>query len=402
MSKTPWTLLNYAFRPFFLFGGIFAIVAIAVWALALRGIPILSLTYDRNLWHAHEMLLGFATGGVAAFILTAVATWTGRTPVQGPWLGILVLGWLVGRLAMCFVGRIPDFVVTAADMLFPLLLAGLAAREIIGGRSHHNYHLVAILGLIATANLGFHLAGDGASARIWLGLLLHLLLLVVTIIGGRIIPSFTANWLRAHGSRNVPVIHDWLDNLVLAATVVAGLADGIWPGTPAAGIAALAAGSAHIVRFSRWRTTAIFSEPLLVILHLAYCWILLGYLLLSLASFGLFVPRVVALHALGMGGLGGMILAVATRVGLAHTGRPLQVSRVTIAAYWLLGLAVTTRLVSPLFAQWYVAMLDLSAALWMLTFGLFVWVYGPMVLRPRADGRPERPTIAIKTTIVKS
>jgi uncharacterized protein involved in response to NO len=216
------------------------------------------------------------------------------------------------------------------------------------------------------------------------------MLLIVTIIGGRIIPSFTANWLRAHGIRKVPTIHDGLDNLVLAATVVVGLADGIWPGTPFAGIAAATAGIAHIVRFARWRTAATLREPLLIVLHCAYCWILLGYLLLALASFG-FVPRVVALHALGMGGLASMILAVATRVGLAHTGRPLRVNRVTVTAYWLLALAIATRLLSSLFASWYTVLLDLSAGLWVLTFALFLYVYGPMVLQPRADGRPERP-----------
>lgn len=401
MLNSPWTLLNYAFRPFFLFGGLFAIVVIALWIMTLHGIQLLSPGHNLTYWHAHEMLVGFATGAVAGFVLTAVATWTGRTPVQGPWLGVLVIGWLAGRLAMCLTGRIPDVVVTVLDMAFPILLTGLATREIVGGASKRNYHIAGILGLLAAANLGYHIFSTGifstgSGARVAVYLIMHLLLLLMTIIAGRIIPSFTANWLRARGATKLPTIYPRLDTLVLALTLVAGVTDSFWSGTAIAGVFALAAAILHTVRFARWRTMATFSDPLLAILHFAYCWILLGYLLLALSAFGLGVPRVVALHALGMGGLGGMILAVATRVGLAHTGRPLRVRRLIVVAYGVFGLAVITRLAGPLFPSVYSVMLDLSAGLWIVTFSLFLWVYAPMVVRPRVDGRPERPVPVVR------
>lgn len=394
MNGSYWTLLNYAFRPFFLFGGLYAVLVMLIWVLALHGIFWWEPVVDTPGWHAHEMLIGFASGAVAGFVLTAVATWTGRTPVQGPWLGALVGGWLAGRIAMCCAGVLPPALVGLLDMIFPILLTLLAAREIVGGNSKRNYIVIVLLGSLALFNLLYHSASTSLGARAPLYLILHTLLILVSLISGRIVPSFTANWLRSRGETRLPAVQPKLDLLVLIAGAVTGLVDSFWQTGIATALLAFITAAVHAARFRSWRTLATLSNPLLLILHVAYLWFLIGYLLLGLSALGIGLPRSAALHALSMGAVGGMILAVATRVGLAHTGRALQASRLTVVAYVVFAIAVIVRIVSPLAPARYQMLLDLSATGWMVTFALFLWVYAPMVIRPRVDGRPERPAAA--------
>ena len=382
--------LSYAFRPFFFLNGLFAILSIVVWIFALHGSGPASLPSDITYWHAHEMVVGFAMAAIAGFLLTAVATWTGRPPVRGAVLGVLVLAWLAGRIAMGLSGSISANTAALVDMLFPVLLLLLVAREVMGAGNSRNFPIVLIAGLLALFNLLFHLANLGivrpeiGADRIALHLLIHLVLLLVTVIAGRIVPNFTANWLRARGVSALPVTSALTDRLVIIATVGIGLFESIVPLSDVTGLMAMAAAVAHAIRLSRWQGFATRSEPLLFVLHVGYAWLPIGYFLLSMSIYGQLLPPTVALHALTMGVIAFMVLGVSTRVALAHTGRELHAARLTVLAYWLLMAAILIRVLSPYFADYFFA-LDSAAAAWTLAFTLFLWVYFPILTGPAIE-----------------
>ncbi len=384
--NTP-VFLSYAFRPFFLLNGLFAIAVVLAWLMILRGVGVPGLGVW---WHAHEMLLGFAMAAVAGFSLTAVATWTGRPAVHGMELAVLVVCWLAGRAAMAFSHWLPPMVVATLDMMFPLLLVVLLGREIIAGRSHRNYPLVALLAVMAVLNGLYHLGFNGIvpdGERIALYLLIHAMLLLVTLISGRIIPAFTANWMRKQGRQNLPQVDIGLDKLALAITLVAGLAITLAPAQPQTAILAFAAALVHGFRLSRWRGLATMSNPLIFVLHAAYAWLPLGYILAACAVFGWGITATAALHALTMGAIGTMVLAVTTRVALGHTGRALQAAGATVFAYWILAIAVLFRVVGTLFSNSAWLMIDAAAIGWALAFAIFTWVYWPILTGPPKDGQ---------------
>jgi uncharacterized protein involved in response to NO len=383
MSASPPVLFSYAFRPFFLVNGIFAVLLVLLWVLAQHGSGLGAATV---LWHSHEMLVGFAMSAVAGFSLTAVATWTGRPAVKGAHLALLVAFWLAGRIAMMLFGWLPTAIVFLLDMLFPSLLAVLLSREIIAARNRRNYPLVAIVFGIVALNGLYHLGAGhwlpGAD-RLAVYLLIHTLLLLVSIIAGRIVPSFTGNWLRQQGVDDLPVDTDGVNRAALALTLSTGLAASFIPTHWSTGLLALAAAGVHAFKLSRWRGMKTISNPLLFVLHVAYLWLPVGYALLACAVFGWLFTPAAALHALTMGAIGSMVLAVTTRVSLGHTGRPLKASRLTVFAYWVLMLAVLGRVLGPLTGKAYMTMIDVSATAWMLAFAIFVWVYWPVLSRPR-------------------
>lgn len=387
MSK-PHPLLSYAFRPFFLLNGLFAIVAIALWLMALHGSTLAPAGALLPYWHGHEMVVGFGMAAIAGFVLTAVATWTNRPALQGGWLALLVFSWLLGRLSMAAAAQLPYWLVASIDTVFPFLLALLVGREVVGGGSRRNYPIVAIILVLAILNLMYHLG----SMRILPGMerlavyfQIHVLLLMVTVVAGRIIPNFTANWMRARGKERPPQNSQLIDGITIAATMAAGVAVTLNAIGPVTGVLTLVAAASHAVRLAGWRGLATTSEPLLLVLHIAYLWLPVGYFLAALAAFGLVFPPTAALHALTMGGIGGMILAVSSRVALAHTGRSLRAPRLVVVAYVTLNIAVLVRLLSPLNADHYLRMIDLSAAAWSVTFVLFVGVYWRILIRARVD-----------------
>jgi uncharacterized protein involved in response to NO len=383
MKSNPPVLLSYAFRPFFLLNGFFAILVVFTWLKTLHGSGFPLVT---PMWHGHEMLIGFAMATVAGFSLTAVANWTGRPTLQGKPLALLVFCWLAGRLAMLSVGWIPASLVFFLDMLFPVLLALLLGREIIGGRSQRNYPLVAIMVIVVMLNVLYHLGANqwlAGGDRLAIYLMIHTILLLVAIIAGRIVPAFTGNWLRQQGRDKLPVNSDLVDSIVLSLTVVVGLAASFVPTQALTGVLAFALALLHGFRLSRWRGFSTTGNPILFVLHVAYLWLPIGYALLGCAVFGWLFSPTAALHALTMGAVGSMVLAVTTRVALGHTGRPLHAARLTVLAYWVFMLAVLVRVVGPLVSTDYMLMINLSAAGWILAFLLFTWVYWPILSRSR-------------------
>lgn len=373
-------LLSYAFRPFFLLAAAFSIVTLGLWLFAFHGVAWTGTAFS-PWWHAHEMGLGFGGAVVAGFLLTAIATWTGRPPIRGGLLAMLVLAWLAGRLAMSLPGILPPAVIAAADLLFPVMLAVLAGREIVAGGSRRNYGIAVLVWIFVAVNLLYHAGAERTAVYLFI----HLLALLITVIGGRVVPNFTANWLRSRGAGHLPVSRRPVEAAVLPLTAAAGLAASFLPGSTLSGITALAAGIANAVRLAGWRGFDTVAEPLVFVLHAAYAWLAVGYILIGAAAFGWGLPATAGLHALTVGGIGGMILAMMTRVSLGHTGRPLHAARLTVLGYLLLGLAALLRAGSPLAGEEALRLIDLSAAAWISAFVLFLWVYLPVLTTPRLD-----------------
>ena len=383
-------LLSYAFRPFFLAMAIFAVLSMLVWVFAMHGRGPDFLPINTVYWHSHEMLIGFAMAAVAGFTLTAVSTWTGRRPISGAWLLALVLAWLAGRVAMVFGGVLPAVWVAAIDMLFPLLLAVAMAIEVVLAGNRRHFPIVLLLLMMLLFNGVYHLAAAGYIDMQWDGerigmyLLLHLLLIFITVIGGRIVPYFTANWLRAKGEARLPRQGGVIDRLVIPFTLLTGLFASLLPLNRMTGLMALGAALSHAWRLSRWRGLSTVREPLLFVLHVAYLWLPVGYLLAAGSVLGWGIQPMAALHALTVGAIAFMILAVSTRVGLAHTGRPLHALRALVIAYCLMLFAVIVRVLSP-YGSAYFEMVNWAAAGWMASFAVFLWVYWPILLSPRVD-----------------
>ena len=238
----------------------------------------------------------------------------------------------------------------------------------------------------------YHVGAAGIAPgldRTALLLMIHVVLVLITAIGGRIVPSFTANWLRGRGKENFPRLSAPIDAATLALTVAAGIAVTFAPQNPVTGVIALLTAVAHGLRLSRWSGLSTTAEPMLFVLHVAYAWFPVGYLLVAWSAlgpmFGSGYPPSVALHALTMGAIGVMIFAMTTRVSLGHTGRVPQAARLTVIGYYLLNLAVVIRLAGPLFGAQYMRSVEIAAVAWMATFGLFLWVYWPILTQPRVD-----------------
>ncbi len=382
------TLLSYAFRPMFLCGTLFGFLVMMLWSLELLGLGPLVGHPDSYQWHAHEMVFGFVYAILAGFALTAVANWTGRPSVHGGELALLLLAWLAGRVANIYTGVWPTEAVAALDLLFPCVFVFLFGREVLGGGNKRNLPLVGLIALIGGANLLFHF-GDALSPGLSrLGILLgvHVILVIVSIIAGRIIPAFTANWLRMQGAgdNTMPRIVPAVDIAAIILTVVTGIAITFAPINPWSGIVAFLAAAAHALRLSRWSAQHTVREPLLLILHIAYLWFPIGYLLVGISVFGGYLSTV-ALHALTVGAIFGMILAMTTRVILGHTGRPLQAARMTVVVYVLWMITVLTRLSGPFFGEWYIYTVETASSIWIIFFILYGWVYWPMLVKPRVD-----------------
>lgn len=385
MASAP-PLLRGGFRPFFLGAALWAAIAIATWVWSMEAGAMRIAALDPLAWHRHEMIFGFVGAAIAGFALTAVPNWTGRLPIAGWPLALLAGWWLAARLVPFAMPGMPLLSLAAIDGGFYIGLALLILREILVARNR-NIPVALAVALFGMANLldyaglaGFVASGMGAYAGITLAVTL------VSLIGGRIVPSFTRNWLQKGqiGGR-LPTGPDGFDLAVILATAAALTAWTLAGTTSAVGAALIVAGILQAVRLARWRGWSTLASPIVLALHLGYAWIPLGLLLLGGASFSAALPQSAGVHALVVGALAGMILAVMTRATLGHTGRVLHAGPATIAGYLTLHLAAIARVFASLTPENYRSLLHLSAALWIVAFGLFVLAYTPLLLRPRAD-----------------
>lgn len=375
-------LLSAGFRPFFLAAGLWAAIAMLLWVLLLRGVVVLPTAFDPITWHFHELLFGFVAAAIAGFLLTAIPNWTGRMPLQGGPLGVLVLLWLLGRAAVTVSAWTGPAVAALADLAFLVALAAVVGREILAGRNWRNMPMVIALTLLVVANALMHAGAFGDTDMIDAGkrLAIAVILMLISLVGGRIIPSFTANWLRRQDATEMPVAFNRFDKATLALSLLA------WAGwiavdlVPATGALLIAAALAHAVRLLRWRGEATLSEPLLWILHVGYAWIPAGMAMLGLS---VWMPELetTAYHALTVGAMGTMILAVMTRATLGHSGRALTARAGTVAVYLLVQLAAASRVAAPFLDAGYAPALDLAGTAWLAAFALFVALYLPLYVR---------------------
>jgi uncharacterized protein involved in response to NO len=332
------------------------------------------------------MVFGFGAAAVAGFLLTAIPNWTGRLPLQGWPLAALVVLWALGRVGVLTSGEIGGPAAAVLDLAFPAAFLTVVAREILAGRNWRNLPMLLALTLLLAANLLVHVDALGAAETADLGNRLGIatLLLLITLIGGRIIPSFTANWLaRQRPEVAAPAPFGTFDRAALAITALALIT---WVAAPTAAVAAvleLVAGAALALRLQRWRGFAARREPLLLILHIGYGWLAAGLLLLGASGLWEVLPTTAALHALTAGTIGTMTLAVMTRASLGHTGQPLSASLGTTSVYVLVTVAAVVRVLAAVDPAAYLPMLWIAGAAWSAAFGLFVVLYAPLLTQPR-------------------
>jgi uncharacterized protein involved in response to NO len=380
-------LFTYGFRPFFLGAAIWAIVALALWIGSLQGHVQLAPSYGALPWHGHEMLFGYGSGVVAGFLLTAVPNWTGRLPVAGVRLMTLFSLWCLGRVALLATSITGPLVAVVIDSLFLPFLLLVMGREIVVGQNWRNLMPLVLIGIFATADIAFHAEVLTAGAPDY-GLRAGVAALValIVLIGGRITPSFTHNWLFRAGSPVLPAPFGLFDKLALLVTGVALAAWIAFPATTMTALLFLVAAVVLGVRLWRWKGTHALREPLLLVLHLGYAFVPLGFLLEALSTL---LPGsltgTAALHAWTVGAVGLMTLGVMSRATRGHTGHALDASSMTVAIYGAMIAAALLRIAAGFFPQVYMILLELAGAAWIAAFALFLVEYAPMLLGPRLE-----------------
>ena len=393
MSARPCglALFGYGFRPFFLLAALYAPTAVAAWLLVLAGV-LPDPGYMRGpLLHSHEMVFGFAVAGVLGFLTTALPNFAGAVPLTGRPLALLAATWLAGRLALWTADWLPPLLVAAADLaLVPLALV-LLLRSLPPLPNRRMLVFPALFAIFEAANALTHAEALGWTAdtgAVGVALGINVIAILVAIIGGRIIPSFTANALRAAGAPLLPRSFRALDATAIGATAALALAMLALGDGAIVGAVALLAGLANAARLAFWRGTQTVRTPILFVLHVGYGWLATAQLLRAAADLGGILPASAALHALTIGCFGTMMLAVMSRAALGHTGRAIRAHPLTVAAYAAVTAAALLRFAAATLSDFQMALLSAAAAAWIAAFVLFLAVYAPILWGPRIDGRP--------------
>lgn len=387
-----WPVFAYGFRPFFLLAGLWALVPMLTVAGALQfgiwpagPVPLLS-------WHGHEMVFGFAGAAIAGFLLTAVPGWTGTRAVSGLPLAVLVALWASARLLsspLLTPDSLPEQLLAIA---FLPVLAVTVAIPLIGSGNARNLPFLVLLAMLWLAEImwqapRFGWSGPGPIDA--LRLAINTTVLLIALVGGRIVPAFTRNALTALG-RSVSIkATPRLDAAALIATAAVLVGDLFAKDTPATGMLAGLAAVLLGWRARGWASWQTLEHPLLWVLHLGYLWLIAGLALKSAWLIGGFVWAAHWMHGLTIGAFGTMILAVTTRAALGHTGRPLQAPQSIAVSYLLVSLAAVLRILGPwLVPQHFVNVLTLAVIAWCTAYAIFLFVFLPILLGQRPDGRP--------------
>lgn len=378
--------LEYGFRPFFLGAAIQASLSMAAWVFWLyllgRGEKpnFLTIAVPVHVWHAHEMIFGYALAVVAGFFLTAVPSWTRRQPVRGVPLGVLFALWLAARLTSWTSALLPAAVVALPELAFIAMLSALIGHALLSGWSKRNFLFLPVLAAMLAADLMYYLGQPYAAHMLGL----DTLLVLIAVIGGRIVPAFTTNALRRDGIVPLPRPSDKRDIAAILVMVAMAAADFAMPGSTMAGAVAIVAGILVAARMIGWRTKHAFGSPILWILHLGYAWLAFGLILKGCALLTGFAGEITAIHALTVGAVGSMTIGVMSRAALGHTGRELKVPRTVVLAYAMINLAAFVRVAGPILTpDAYTDSIVLSGAMWSTAFLLFALIYWPILTRPR-------------------
>ena len=388
-ARRRTAIWDRGFRPFFLGAALWAIVAVSLWPFVYSGRLELATAFTPIDWHAHEMIFGYVAAVVAGFLTTAVPNWAGRLPVAGWPLAALTGLWAAGRIAIFESAWLGRPLAAAIDCSFLVVFAAVVAREVVAGRNWRNAKVVGLVGALGLANLTYHYedATSGFAVYSQRGAL-ALVVMLILLVGGRVTPSFTSNWLARSGSAKRPAPFGKWDGVVLTLSALALVA---WTWTPygaVTGVLALAAGSGNLVRLSRWGGLSARRDALVFVLHAGYGLAALGFLVTGVAAiWSGAVPYDAALHVWAVGSAGLMTLAMMTRATLGHSGQPLVASTATKAAYALLGAALALRIALSLLPQSQTPLLHATACAWALAFAAFLWGYWAML-----TGKPLLPT----------
>lgn len=382
----PYTgpaVLSYGFRPFFLLGSLWAGLEVLAWLPLLYGEMSIPTAFSVRDWHVHELLYGYLPAVIAGFLLTAIPNWTGRLPLQGQPLAILVLTWLAGRYVVTFSGSIGWLGATIVDVAFLVLMTGAAAREIAAGKNWRNLKIAALLGLLAIGNLGFHLEAHFGGIAVYATRVgVAVVLVLIMVVGGRIIPSFTRNWLMRQGPARLPATFGGFDVACLALSGATLAAWCVAPEAMVTGVALLAAAAANIVRLARWAGDRTMADRLVLVLHVGYAFVPLGFLLGGLTAFDIVMPSA-GIHAWTTGAMGIMTLAVMSRASLGHTGRALVASPALQMVYLAAMTAAVVRIGADVVLEWREPFLFLAAFCWAAAFLGFAMLYAPVLCLPR-------------------
>ena len=385
-------LFSYGFRPFFLLGSVYAGLAILMWLPVFMGeLSLVSAFIPRD-WHVHEMLYGFLPAVITGFLFTAIPNWTGRLPLRGRPLMFLVALWAAGRICVTFSTQTGWLAAMLIDCSFLSLVAAAAAREIIAGKKWNNLSVVLLILVLLGGNLTFHLeAHFKGAAEISIRVGIAVVVLLISLIGGRIIPSFTRNWLVRENPGRLPIPFARFDMLAVAFGAVALVFWIVAPNDTGTGAILVIAGVLHLIRLGRWAGDRTGRERLLLILHVGYAFVPLGFLLNACSAFGIAAIGA-GVHAWMVGAAGIMTLAVMSRVSLGHTGRQLTASVATQAIYASIIIAVVARICAVFQPSHSVPLLHVAALAWAAAFLGFALSYGPTLIS--FDKRPSPHPVA--------
>ena len=374
-------LFANSFRPFFLFGSIQAGLAILVWLPMFYGEITLTSAFAPRDWHVHEMLYGYLPAVITGFLFTAIPNWTGRLPIQGTPLKVLVIVWIAGRLCVTFSAETGWLAAMLVDAGFLALVALAAAREILAGRNWRNLNVVMLVLLLLAGNVAFHLeAHFHGAADIGIRIGIAVVVLLISLIGGRIVPSFTRNWLARENPGRLPVPFGRFDMIVVAIGALALASWIVIPESRLTGAALALAGLLHLARLGRWAADRTWRERLLLILHIGYAFVPAGFLLTAASAFGL-VAAGAGIHAWMVGAAGVMTLAVMSRATLGHTGQQLTASVTTQAIYAAIIVAALSRICADIEPVYSEPLLHVAAFAWAAAFFGFAISFGPLLVR---------------------
>jgi uncharacterized protein involved in response to NO len=372
-------LFSYGFRPFFLGAAVWAALAIALWLPQYFGHLKLPTAFAPLDWHIHEMIYGYVAAAVAGFLLTAIPNWTGRLPVNGYPLAALFGLWLLGRIAIAGSAVCGLLIAAVVDVSFLLIFAGVACNEIVAGRNWRNLRVLIVLGVLILGNIVFHaevIRSGSADYGIRIGV--GALIALITLVGGRIVPSFTRNWLVRNNPGRLPQPFSRFDAATIAASALALICWIALPQFTASGILLILAGVLQAVRHMRWAGDRTLADRLVLVLHVAYGFVPIGFLLMGASVlWPAVVPTSAGFHAWMAGAVGLMTLAVMTRASLGHTGQELAASLPTQAIYLCAFIAALARIIAAFEPSR--ALLHIAAVAWILAFGGFAIVFGRLL-----------------------
>jgi len=378
-------LFANSFRPFFLLAAIQAALSILVWLPMFYGELAVTSAFAPRDWHVHEMLYGFLPAVITGFLFTAIPNWTGRLPIQGTSLGALAGVWLAGRAAVVLSAEIGWAFALAVDAAFLALVVAAATREIITGGNWRNLPVVGLVLVLLSGNVAFHLeAHFWGAADISIRIGVSVVVLLISLIGGRIIPSFTRNWLVRFNPGRVPVPFGRFDGVVIGLSALALTTWIVMPLNTITGVVMALVGMLYLVRLARWAGDRTARERLLVILHVGYAFVPSGFLLNALAGFRMLPPSA-GIHAWMTGAAGIMTLAVMTRASLGHTGQALTASPATQGIYVAIIIAALARVAAVVVPAYSDALLHVAACGWIVAFLGFAVAFGPLL-----TGNPRR------------